>query len=198
MTTDLLAKEEPIALPGIQKLTVELSWNSKQPMECDLMAFLLDESGTIPSRWDIIFYNVPTHTSKSVFHQGLRQTETGGHDQIDFRLADIPDQFQRILLLSCVYEARERGQSLADAEELTLRLSDGASEKAAYSFPTENSEARSIFLGALVRQDGGWGFQAIGKEDEEQLIGVLAVRYGMRVDWRSDYKHFNPDAGIFA
>ena len=138
--------------------------------------------------------------SHSISQRGIVHSGKQSIDRIDIHLPKVPDNFRRILLLSCMYEAKKRGLSFADAENLRLHLinQDTGEELCTYSVCSENSEAHSILFGSLYSEKNGWIFEFDGKEDDEELIGVIATRYGMRVDWRSDYKNFDPNKGIFS
>ena len=195
-----LQRGDRILLPQSKKISVRLSWDNTKPTECDLMAFLMDENNSIPSRWDIIFYNVPQHISHSICQRGTICEDDHCTDRIDIKLGKVPETFRSIMLLSCIYDAGKRGQSLMTVENLRFSLVDNESgeELCFYDVKSNNQYARSIIFGSIRHEEDGWSFVFDPVEDSEELIGVIATRYGMRVDWRSDYKNFDPNKGIFA
>ncbi len=195
-----MKKGEKILIPSVPKITARLSWEDGDEIECDLMAFMLGDDGLIPSRWDIIFYNVHSHESHSVKHMGIKRRDGLSFDEIYVRPDLVPDKFKSILFLSCVYEASERSQSLKSVKNPRFCLSDSISGSilCEYHIIPEDDRSASVIIGRLSRANSGWIFEAVGAEDRQQLVGVIATRYGMRVDWRSDYKDVNADKGVFS
>lgn len=180
-----------INLSKAENMKVRLAWTSTEKVECDLMAFMLDETGVIPTRWDIIFYNVHRHESRSVEQLGIKADENGGRDEIRVVPDKIPEQFKKIMFLACVYEGAERNQDLTSVGNLTLTITNEKTGDIIFQYPALPAQAgeRSVILGELVRENDVWQYQVIDQKDKEQLVGVIATHYGMRVDWRSDYKN---------
>lgn len=174
-----------------ENLLFRLSWASKQPMECDLMAFMLDENDSIPTRWDIIFYNVHRHESRSIEQLGLKLNSCGGKDEIKVIPNKIPDNFKKILFLSCVYEGHEQNQDLTDAHNLIFEIINIETNDTLFQYTISSPKIgdESVILGALIRENNSWTYEVLDTKCSEQLIGVIATHYGMRVDWRSDYKN---------
>ena len=182
-----------ITLPYAENIVFRLSWKSKKHIECDLMAFMLDDNNTIPTRWDIIFYNVHRHESRSIEQLGLKTTVSGGKDEILVIPNKIPNQFKKVLFLTCVYEGTERKQDLTDVKDLTFEIINPKNNTILFQYaisPAHTAE-KSVLLGELVHENNSWNYQIIDTKSEEQLIGVIATHYGMRIDWRSDYNNIN-------
>ena len=55
-------------------------FSNNDDIDCDAIAFMLDENGKLEDRRDIVFFNNLKHPSGSVIHQGDNLTGEGDGD----------------------------------------------------------------------------------------------------------------------
>lgn len=191
----LLSKENA----GLQKVVVGLGWDPQKPekslfgrlrrtgasnIDCDAMAFLLNEEGVIAQEKDVVFFGRLTHDSGCVQHRGDNLTGDGEGDdeQIFIDLARLPTKYQKIVIAVGVYQAIARAQHFGMIKNAFIRLVDADTEKelCVYNLSENYDGMRSMIFGELYRSNGEWNFTAIGQPLKEWSVADLAARYGLR------------------
>ena len=67
MTTMSMGSNLAVTAPAVR---AELSWDAGSPVDVDISALLLADTGKVRSDDDFIFYNQPQHARSSVRHTG--------------------------------------------------------------------------------------------------------------------------------
>lgn len=192
---------------GLKRVMVGLGWDeAEQPaksgllgglfgggavqdIDCDAMAFLLNSNGQIAQQPDVVFYNNLSHYTGTVIHQGDNLTGAGDGDdeQIMVNLANIPSQYDRIVILVSIYKATERNQHFGMIRNAFIRLvnADNNQELCIYNLSENYNGMTSMIFGELYRYNGEWKFSAIGQPLQLWSVVDLAERYGLpRSNWQ--------------
>lgn len=185
---------------GLQKVLVGLGWDPQTSqkglfggllagvsnIDCDAMAFLLDEKERIAAPKDIIYYGNCTHRSGCVKHRGDNLTGKGEGDdeQIFIDLLNLPPQYQKIVIAASIYQANVRRQHFGMIRNAFIRLvnADSGQEICIYNLSENYDGMRSVIFGELYRHNGEWKFSAIGQPLKKWSVAYLAQRYGL--NWR--------------
>lgn len=180
---------------GLKKIVVGLGWDEvtqgglfssifgsdkKQDIDCDASAFLL-KSGKLTGRADIVYYGNLRHKSGTVIHMGDNLTGAGDGDdeQITIDLANVPAEYDRIVIVVNIYQAVKRHQEFGMIKNAFIRLVDASNNKEILKYDlTENySGMTAMVFGEVYRHNGEWKFSAIGQGTKDANIVELANRY---------------------
>ena len=175
--------------PGLKEVVVGLGWDVKRydggsDFDLDASAFMLGESGKVPSDGEFIFYGNKKHSSGSVEHMGDNLTGAGEGDdeQIKINLSEIPANISKIDFTVTIYEAEQRKQNFGQVENAFIRVVDAATDKELirYDLTEDFSIETAVVVGELYRHGGEWKFNAIGSGFEGGLA-ALGRNYGVNV-----------------
>ena len=175
--------------PGLKEVIVGLGWDVKRydggsDFDLDASAFMLGESGKVPSDGEFIFYGNKKHSSGSVEHMGDNLTGAGEGDdeQIKINLSEIPANISKIDFTVTIYEAEQRKQNFGQVENAFIRVVDAATDKELirYDLTEDFSIETAVVVGELYRHGGEWKFNAIGSGFEGGLAS-LGRNYGVNI-----------------
>ena len=90
-----------------------------QPIDCDASALLL-KNGKLISKDDIVFFGNLQHKSGTVKHMGDNLTGAGDGDdeQIIVDLSNVPNDYDKIVIVVNIYEAFKRDQNFGMIQTL--------------------------------------------------------------------------------
>ena len=150
--------------------------------DCDASAFLIDQSGTISKKEDIVYFGNLRHISGCVSHQGDNLTGSGDGDdeQILVNLRDMPENYQKVVFVVNIYKARERNQHFGMIENAYIRLVDADTNKelCIYNLSEQYDGMTAMVFGEVYRKNGEWKFNAIGQPTKDNTITEMAHRFG--------------------
>lgn len=153
-----------------------------EDFDCDASAFLLDESGAVTKKEDIVYFGNLRHKSGCVSHQGDNLTGGGNGDdeQILVNLRDLPQNYQKVVFVVNIYKANERKQHFGMIENAFIRIVDAESEKelCIYNLSENYDNMTAMVFGEVYRKNGEWKFNAIGQPTKDNTISELAHRFG--------------------
>lgn len=177
---------------GLSKVIVGLGWDEvkqarrglfapkPQPIDCDASALLL-KNGKLAGNSDIVYFGNLRHNSGTVQHMGDNLTGAGDGDdeQIVVDLARIPAEYDKIVIVVNIYQARQRNQHFGMIQNAFIRLVDGRnnSEMCRYNLTENYSGMTAMIFGELYRYNGEWKFSAMGQGTNDPGLGELARRY---------------------
>ena len=176
--------------PGLKKIMVGLGWDvnafdSGADFDLDAAAFMLGENGKCPTEKEFIFYGNLTHESESVVHMGDNLTGAGDGDdeQIVIDLANLPAEYDRIVLVVNIYQAVQRQQHFGLIENAFIRIVDDATGKELIHFDLgeDFSIETAVVVGELYKHNGEWKFNAIGNGVARDLAGLCQL-YGVETN----------------
>ena len=168
----------------------------KEPdYDLDVVAFLCGSSGKVNDlgktengqptlvNGDIVFYNSMQHHTGQVLLTGDNRTGVGDGDdeQIIANLNGLPDKYQKIAFVVQIYKGIEQKQNFGKVKNAFIRAVDrGGKEMARFDLSGGEGFAncRSMIFAELVREEGGWKFNAIGRPFEtDSFVHILRDHY---------------------
>ena len=177
---------------GLSKVMIGLGWDEvqqkkkgffsakPQDIDCDASAFLLID-GKLRDKKDIVYFGNLRHPSGTVQHMGDNLTGAGEGDdeQILVDLAQVPSEYDRIVVVVNIYQAVQRKQHFGLIQNAFIRLVDGRTntEMCRYNLTDDYSGMTAMIFGEVYRHNGEWKFNAIGQGTTDPGIGELANRY---------------------
>ena len=177
---------------GLSKVMIGLGWDEvqqkkkgffsakPQDIDCDASAFLLID-GKLRDKKDIVYFGDLRHPSGTVQHMGDNLTGAGEGDdeQILVDLAQVPSEYDRIVVVVNIYQAVQRKQHFGLIQNAFIRLVDGRNntEMCRYNLTDDYSGMTAMIFGEVYRHNGEWKFNAIGQGTTDPGIGELANRY---------------------
>ncbi|MCX4546167.1 TerD family protein [Streptomyces sp. NBC_01565] len=148
--------------------------------EIDPAALLLDDSGKVRGRSDLIFYNQRSHATSAVALLGNARGEDGRMaDWLEIDPGRIEPEVERIVIA-----ASAEGGAFGDVPGLYVEaVSTATGERlVVYSVDDDDATTETAYvLGEFYRRDGGWKFRAVGQGYDSGLPG-LAADYGFTVE----------------
>ncbi|MGE4213212.1 MAG: TerD family protein [Anaerotignaceae bacterium] len=181
---------------GLSRVIVGLGWDevkqsgggmlsglfgSKQAdVDCDASAILLKD-GKFTGKEDIVYFGNLRHKSDTVIHMGDNLTGAGDGDdeQIVVDLANIPSQYDKVIIVVNIYQADKRKQHFGMIGNAFCRLVDARNntELLKYNLTENYSGMTAMIFGEIYKHNGEWKFNAIGQGTTDIGIGQLAARY---------------------
>ena len=173
-----------IKLPNgrnLEKMFVALGWdpvNSSTNLDLDSSVVIVDDRG----RHETVYFGNLENSNKSVIHHGDNLTgndgDTDGDDDenITVKLNSIPRNQTKLYFVLNVYSCDSRNQSLKDARNLYIRISDPVTKKQLmeYKITGNTRNGTALILGKAFRDGDGWSFKAIGAVSNATDIDELA------------------------
>lgn len=173
------------------------SFLGKQEEEYDLdaVAFLCDANGKVKNLGgvdgnnrvtlvggDIVFFNNLRHSSGCVWLTGDNRTGDGDGDdeQIIVKLNDLPEAYQKIAFVVQIYGGQTKGQNFGKVKNAFIRAVDNKNKEMArfdLSGGAAFSQYCSLLFAELVRESGGWKFNAIGSPDQSDSFVAWLKQY---------------------
>ena len=141
-----------------------------QPIDCDASALLL-RNGKLVDKADIIYFGNLRHKSGTVQHMGDNLTGAGDGDdeQIVIDLANLPAEYDRIVLVVNIYLIENAFIRIVDAKT--------NQEMCKYNLTEDYSGMTAMIFGEIYRHNGEWKFNAIGQGTNDPGLGELVNRY---------------------
>lgn len=178
---------------GLNKILVGLGWDeakrskglfsfkSQQAIDCDASVILLTNGKLAAPKEDVVFFGNLKHRSGAIQHMGDNLTGAGEGDdeQIVINLAEVPSQYDRIVVVVNIYQAVPRHQHFGMIENAFCRVVDGRNnqELCRYNLTENYSGMTSMIFGELYRHNGEWKFNAIGQGTTDPGLGELIKMY---------------------
>ena len=177
---------------GLSKVMIGLGWDEvqqkkkgffsakPQDIDCDASAFLLID-GKLRDKKDIVYFGNLRHPSGTVQHMGDNLTGAGEGDdeQILVDLAQVPSEYDRIVVVVNIYQAVQRKQHFGLIQNAFIRLVDARNntEMCKYDLTENYSGMTAMIFGEVYRYNGEWKFNAIGQGTNDPGLGELTRRF---------------------
>jgi stress response protein SCP2 len=166
----------------------------EEEYDLDVVAFLCGADGKVQNfgtteggrstlvGGDIIFFNSMRHHCGQIWMTGDNRTGAGEGDdeQVIARLNDLPEQYAKVVFVVQIYNAAENGQSFGKVQNAFIRAEDGKGQEMVrfdLSGGAQYGNCRSMLFAELIREDGGWKFNAIGAPSQSDSF----------VEWLKQY-----------
>lgn len=103
----------------------------------------------------------------------------GDDEQIVIDLANLPAEYDRIVLVVNIYQAVQRQQHFGLIENAFIRIVDAKTnqEMCKYNLTEDYSGMTAMIFGEIYRHNGEWKFNAIGQGTNDPGLGELVNRY---------------------
>ncbi|MBQ8967904.1 TerD family protein [Ruminococcus sp.] len=149
-------------------------------IDCDASAFML-QNGRLLNKNDIVYYGNLRHGTGTVVHMGDNLTGAGEGDdeQIVVDLAQVPPQYDRIVVTVNIYHAIQKNQHFGMIQNAFIRLVDARNNKeiCRYNLSESYPGITAMVFGEIYRHGNEWKFNAIGQGTQDGSISDLAKRY---------------------
>jgi len=167
----------------------------EEEYDLDVIAFLCDANGKVQNLGgvdannrvtlvggDIIFFNSLRHASGCIWLTGDNRTGAGDGDdeQIIVKLNDLPDAYQKIVFVVQIYGGQKQGQNFGKVQNAFIRAVDSKGKEMArfdLSGGAGFAQYCSMLFAELVRESGGWKFNAIGSPDQSDSFVTWLKQY---------------------
>lgn len=173
----------------LRKVIVGLGWDEvkrggflfrPQAVDCDASA-LVCAGGKLAKTADVVYFGNLTHASKAVRHLGDNLTGAGDGDdeQIVVDLASVPGQYDRIVFVVNIYQAKQRNQHFGLIQNAFIRIvdADTKQEMCRYNL-TENYDGKTAMVfGEMNRVGDVWKFNAVGQGTTDGSLSELVERF---------------------
>ncbi|MDR2485553.1 MAG: TerD family protein [Treponema sp.] len=175
-----LTKEDGNALTQV---VAGLGWDraasGRANIDCDASAILCGGDGKIIRQEDIVYFGSLKHPSDAVRHNGDNLTGAGDDEQIEVNLSDIPGQYEKIVFIVTIYQAKERKQHFGMIRNAFIRIVDRETRKEILRYDlSENCDGMTAMIFAeMYRKEGRWKFNAVGQPTQDNGLSALAERY---------------------
>ncbi|PSL34355.1 stress response protein SCP2 [Planomicrobium soli] len=150
-------------------------------VDCDASVIMLDESGKLKSKENLIYFGNKKSKDDSVVHSGDNLTGAGeGDDEtIQIDLKRISPSVHRLVFVVNIYNAKQKKQDFGMIQNAFIRLVDNQSkeELVHYNLTENYSGKMSLILGEIYRQGSEWKFSAVGEGTIDPDIGSIANKY---------------------
>lgn len=176
---------------GLSKVVIGLGWDEvkqktgffapkPQPIDCDASALAL-KGGKLVDNKDVIYFGNLKHRTGTIQHMGDNLTGAGDGDdeQIVVDLAQIPAEYDKIVLVVNIYQAVQRRQHFGLIQNAFIRLVDARNnnEICRYNLTENYSGMTAMIFGEVYRHNGEWKFNAIGQGTNDPGLSETVRRY---------------------
>ena len=172
-------------VPSLKKVRIGAGWDEKEggpTMDADLALFTLDSNGKVRGADDFIFHGKLKNNSGSVEHLGDNLTGEGeGDDEtILVDLAALDPGVEEIAIYLDIYQAAQKGQTLADLDNCHIRILNDEDGKEISRYDIKEAlTGDTMLFGTLTKSAEGWSFTANG-ETRTAEMGAIVAEYGLQ------------------
>ena len=135
----------------------------------------------VSSRSDIIYFGNLKSTNGSVKHTGDNLTGAGEGDdeQIIVELKSIPSEYNRLVFVVNIYDARNRNQHFGMIQNAFIRIVNASTneELLKYNLTDNYANQTALITGELYREGTEWKFAAIGTGSQAGSLSDLVATY---------------------
>ncbi len=176
---------------GLSSVIAALGWDEAprkkklfgpkpEDIDCDAAAFLLVD-GHIISKDDVVYFGNLDHKSGCVRHMGDNLTGAGDGDDetIYMDLAALPNEYDKIIVVVSIFQARLREQHFGMIQNAYIRIVDGMTnrELLRYNLTEDYSGSTALVFGEIYRHNNEWKFAAIGQGTTDNSVAEIAKRF---------------------
>lgn len=177
---------------GLKSVMIGLGWDEAerkktgffapkpQSIDCDASALVL-KNGKLVDNADIVYFGNLKHKSNAIQHMGDNLTGAGDGDdeQIYIELANVPAEYDKVVVVVNIYQAVKRQQHFGMIKNAFIRIMDGktGAEMYRYDLTDDYSGMTAMIFGEVYRHNGEWKFNPIGQGTNDPGLGELAKRF---------------------
>lgn len=177
---------------GLKSVMIGLGWDEAerkksgffapkpQSIDCDASALVL-RNGKLVDNADIVYFGNLKHKSNAIQHMGDNLTGAGDGDdeQIYVELANVPAEYDKVVVVVNIYQAVKRQQHFGMIKNAFIRIMDGktGAEMYRYDLTDDYSGMTAMIFGEVYRHNNEWKFNPIGQGTNDPGLGELARRF---------------------
>lgn len=178
---------------GLKKLLVGLGWDpvkqgkkgffglgsSAPDVDVDASVIML-RNDKLVSKEDLVYFGNKNSRCGGVIHTGDNLTGGGDGDdeQILIDLSKIPQDVNKIIFVTNIYECIKRKQSFGMIENAFIRIADDSNKNIAMFNLTEDYNGKTaLIVGELYRHNNEWKFNAIGEGTQDISLSDMLKKY---------------------
>jgi tellurium resistance protein TerD len=178
---------------GLKKLLVGLGWDpvkqgkkgffglgsSAPDVDVDASVIML-RNDKLVSKEDLVYFGNKNSRCGGVIHTGDNVTGGGDGDdeQILIDLTKIPQDVNKIIFVTNIYECIKRKQSFGMIENAFIRIADDSNKNIAMFNLTEDYNGKTaLIVGELYRHNSEWKFNAIGEGTQDISLTDMLKKY---------------------
>lgn len=179
---------------GLKKLLVGLGWDSvkqekrgffnfghaQADIDVDASVFML-RNDKLASKQDIVYFGNLKSKCGGVIHTGDNLTGDGDGDdeQILVDLSKIPQDVNKLVFVTNIYECIKRKQNFGMIENAFIRIADCNNNQniAMFNLTEDYNGKTALVVGELYRHDSEWKFNAIGEGTQDTCISDMLKKY---------------------
>jgi stress response protein SCP2 len=162
--------------------------------DLDVVAFLCDTKGKVKNLGvdangkvtlvggDVVFFNSLRHSSGCIWLTGDNRTGDGDGDdeQIIVKLNDLPATYSKLIFVVQIYNGVQKNQNFGSVNNAFIRAVDNRGKEMLrfdLSGGAGFAQYASMLFAELVREEGGWKFNAIGTPDPSDSFVTWLKQY---------------------
>ncbi len=151
-----------------------------ESIDCDASALML-RNGKLVGTHDVVYFGNLAHSTGTVTHLGdnLTGEGVGDDEQIIVNLAQVPADYDRIVMVVNIYKASERNQHFGMIKNAFIRIVDSRNnaELCRFNLSDDYTGMTAMIFGELYRSGGEWKFNAIGQGTTDSSLKELLARF---------------------
>lgn len=175
---------DPVATPssggGFLKSLFGGGGSSQPNIDCDASVIML-KNDKVANNSDVIFFGNLKSENGAVKHSGDNLTGAGDGDdeQIVVELQSIPAEYNRLVFVVNIYDAKGRNQHFGMIQNAFIRVVNASNnqELLKYNLSDDYTNQTTLITGELYRQDNEWKFAAIGTGTQAGSIREVVESY---------------------
>lgn len=177
----------------LKKLLIGLGWDpvkqgkkgffglgsSAPDVDVDASVIML-RNDKLVSKEDLVYFGNKNSRCGGVIHTGDNVTGGGDGDdeQILIDLSKIPQDVNKIIFVTNIYECIKRKQSFGMIENAFIRIADNSNKNIAMFNLTEDYNGKTaLIVGELYRNNSEWKFNAIGEGTQDTSLSDMLRKY---------------------
>ena len=173
----------------IRKIALALGWDesnsrrkfvSKKSIDCDVSLFLL-QNDKLCGKEDVISFANLTHQRAGILHKGdnINGRGDGDDEEILLDLKSIPDEYNKLVCVVNIYQAKERKQHFGMIKNAYCRLIDleNNEEICRFELNEDYTQMYAMIVGELYKQGQMWYFHPVAQPTRDESITMLMQRY---------------------
>ena len=154
--------------------------SSAPNIDCDASVIML-KNDKLASNSDVIYFGRLKSENGAVAHSGDNLTGAGDGDdeQIIVELKSIPADYNRLVFVVNIYDAKNRNQHFGMIQNAFIRIVNGTNnqELLKYSLSDDYTNQTTLVTGELYRHENEWKFAAIGTATQALSLQEVVKSY---------------------
>ena len=168
---------------SLGKIRCEMGWQPQHPQCCiDVSAFLLGESGKVPSEDWFVFYQQTISPDGAVEFQETNQGDIKETIGLDF--SRISSEVHKIVFVLTIDEAFDKGLNFSMVNNVFLRVKDAnnpSQDLFSYNMEEYYASITSVMICEIYRRNNEWKLHIIGNGVNKDLAGLCEL-YGVETE----------------